>query len=63
MGSGFDPNDIGNLAGVPEKIHRQISGEWNSFRHDNPHPTMQKVLEFVRRIEKEYGSNFMRGTP
>ena len=64
MGKGFDPNMLDNLAGVDPTVHKKVNQMWNEFRNDwkvrGQTPTANDVMEFVKKVNKEYGTDFVR---
>ena len=62
MGKGFDPNMLDNLAGVDPAVHRKINSMWNEFRSDwkGKPPTANDVMEYVKIVNKKYGSDLVR---
>jgi hypothetical protein len=49
-----------NWVGVPQNIHGEINGAWNTFRARNPTPTRNEVLNFVYMIDVQFGQYFLR---
>lgn len=60
MGGGFNPNAMSNLAGVSGSVHGKINSMWNAFRASTPKPTQKQVMDMVNKINKQFGSQFIR---
>ena len=64
MGKGFDPNMLDNLAGIDPTVHKSVNRMWNEFRNDwkvrGQTPTANDVMEFVKKVNKEYEKDFIR---
>ncbi|NCB53033.1 MAG: hypothetical protein EOM54_14335 [Clostridia bacterium] len=60
MGTGFDPNDINNLAGVNSKVHRKINSSWAEFDKLHPNPTKEEIATQVAKVNEEFGQSFIK---
>ena len=55
---------LDNLAGVDPTVHKKVNQMWNQFRKDwkvrGQTPTANDVMEFVKKVNKEYEKDFIR---
>ncbi len=54
-------HDAENLVGIPKSTgaHKAINKEWKGFWRDYPDATKQQVIDFVRKIDKDYGADYL----
>ena len=45
----MNPNDLGNLQGIPPEEHYQMTEMWKQFGEGNPSPA--EILDFADQID------------